>query len=140
VKLPALLEKKSGSTKIKITAIPIRAPRFRVEDLSGLPVGNQEARLEALAEGAVDWRGDFVRLVVSSLMDGKLVERVREALGARAFQAVVLRAARAEQRADVHAGLDRAELLRRYVAARPPEGLDAKAVLAAGVRLAGNGA
>jgi DNA repair exonuclease SbcCD nuclease subunit len=116
-----------------VEPIPIQAPRFIVEDLSGNKGKNAALERELIA----DWRGHFVRLIVGPWADPALLERVREASGARTFEVIVKRAERAtERRADLHAAMSQRELLSKYVAARPPaEGLDRKALLAAGERL-----
>ena len=117
---------------------PIRAPRFIVTDWSDIQDANRYLTANLSAPGALfdSWRGNFVRLLVSPRVDGKLLEQVREASGARAFQVIVQRESRVEQRVDVHAGLDPGELLSRYVQARPPgDGLDPRAILAAGQKL-----
>ena len=126
-----------------LEVVPVRAPRFRVIDFTGwrsnsilkdFCAGKRFEGLPVIAEVA----GDFVRLIVGPWADGKLLERVREASGARDFQVVTRRESSVERRAEIHAGMSQDQILSSYLAARPPQdGLDPKAVLAAGKRLAG---
>jgi DNA repair exonuclease SbcCD nuclease subunit len=123
-----------------IEPILITAPRFRVVDATTLTAKALEGMLYRghSTEFAGDWTGDFVRMLVGPRVDGEVLERIREASKARAFQVVIQREARTERRAEVHAAMSHGELLEKYVKARPPEdGLSAKAVLEAGRRLLG---
>jgi DNA repair exonuclease SbcCD nuclease subunit len=110
-----------------VERLPVKAPRFVVADW---------AYIQNLA--GKGWaNGDFVRVLVPVGTSPKAVERLRDLSGARHFEAVPVGVkSKAEQRAsEVHAGLPRKEMLARYVAARPIEGLDPKALLGAGLRL-----
>lgn len=117
---------------LKVTPLPVAAPRFRLEDWTAV-------RGSVRGDQVGDWRGDFVRVLISSQTDPKLVERVREASGARVWQTVVRPEPPEERPRDqataMHAGLSKAELLGRYVTRHPPADLPADAVLKAGLQL-----
>jgi hypothetical protein len=133
-----------------VEPLPVQAPRFVVADWTGAAtsltggVNGLAERFIAVHAGqegteqASPWIGDFVRLIVGPQAKPDLLERLREVSGARAFQVVVQREARAERRAEVHAGMGVSTLLRSYVETRPPDGLSKSAVLAAGMRLVGD--
>ena len=124
----------------EVTPIPVQAPQFIVADWTDdrVQINRRLAVCAGTPEVTDEWRGHFVRLLLPPDADPKLVERLREASGARTFQAIVQRTAASAQRVpSLHGGLSAGQLVEEYVRARPPEDLDQKVVVAAGKRLLG---
>lgn len=115
---------------------PLRAPRYREVTWPNLKFDT----IDALVQQAREWEGDFVRILAGDWVERgaarDVVEKIRRTANARFFR--VLPIPRDEPaplaEADLHAGLDPEEMLRRYLAARPCE-VDDPQVLAAGLKL-----
>lgn len=125
-----------------VEQIPVQAPRFRIIDITPWPAQDVAAlsmgkRMGKERTCVGDWPGDFVRVLANGHLTESMATRMRDVSSARSFQVIrVQEEDRTEQRVkEYHAGLPVGELIARYVAARPPDGLDAEAVVAAGKRL-----
>jgi DNA repair exonuclease SbcCD nuclease subunit len=119
---------------------PISGPEFIVADWTEATSDAFEASFEKLAKG---WQGNFVKLILapwgSERSIQSLLKNVKERFGIRSFQCIVQRPVTVETRSAVHAAMDKPQLLREFMTARPPEdGLDREAMLTAGIRLMGD--
>lgn len=108
--------------------IEIKAPRFRSFDWT--TPGDVEEN--------INWEGDFVRLIISPDFDKGWLESIRKRCGARWLKVILRKNSTngAKKRSDIHAGMNRDQLLGEYVKARPPVS-DAAMTLAAGKKLMG---
>jgi len=107
------------------------APRFRHVELVE---GRLEEFLDQQEEG--EYERDFLRIVYSGLTCSAL-DHLRD-IKCRSFQLIFRRPVPIESRVEIHAGMNRLEMLTRYVDARAlPEGADKTRALDAGMRLLG---
>lgn len=114
----------------EVRLVPLRSPRYVHLDVS------TEADLEAFMARRKEYAGDFVRVVYSG--PGSMVLGAARQIGEefRSYQITVRRPDKSTRRADVHAGMSTPDMLKNYVAARPPaEGMNAAMTLEAGLRL-----
>jgi len=110
----------------------LKSPRYHHLELD-------EDGLRTFAETSVRqaYAGGFVRVVYA----GKPCAALDAARGMgdtgefRSFQLVIRRVERSTARAEMHAGMPMGEILRNYVAARPPANLDPARTLEALMRL-----
>lgn len=125
-----LLVEVGKGPELKVTPIPVKAPRFRVVDLTGSDKPSPQT--------VRSWAGDFVRVFVGPQWGRQSIEALRKSADARWFEVVVRRPPKpAETRAEIHAGLSRRELLVRYMHARTPEIMDPPTLLNVGLKLSG---
>lgn len=118
-----------------VVPIPIKAPRFRIMDLTEIDKNKIKGELDKMEK----WQGDFIRMIVGPEFSQKTLAELKKVLGARWFEIVVRRKPSTETRADIHAGLTRREIIYRYVKARPPVEpvTDAARLLTVGLKLGG---
>ncbi len=110
-----------------VELVKTKAPRFRVFDL----IDHKPPDLNVLR----DCKGDFARVLVGPRADMKMVEELREASGARWFQAIVRRESDVEKRSEIHAGMTRQKMIEEYVEVRPLEGFEKGKLVAVGMNL-----
>jgi hypothetical protein len=117
----------------EVTLHVFEAPRFRHFEIA------TDHDLEAFVKNREQYRGDFVRVVYSG--PPSMVVKAAENLGDqfRSFQFIARRVQKTVKRAEIHAGMPVPEIIRNYVAAHPPQGLDPDRTLEAMVRLSVNG-
>lgn len=111
--------------------IPIQAPKFRVVDWTK----DQPARAP---KEIAEWKGDFVKLLLEKDLNPLVLEKIKEASGARWFKAYVQKAEKKmETRSEVHAGMSVQEMLNEYMRVRPLEKIQSpeKVVLNVGLKL-----
>lgn len=127
--------------KQELSFFPLSGPEFIVSDWTEMEQDAFELFLKGSAEK--DWARNFVKLILppwgSEQSVQSLLKNIKERFGIRSFQCIVQRAVTVETRSAVHAGMDKPQLLREFMVARPPEdGLDREAMLTAGIRLMGD--
>jgi hypothetical protein len=111
---------------------PLRSPRYHHLELD-------EDGLRTFVETSVRqaYAGGFVRVVYTgkpcAALDAARV--LGDSNEFRSFQVITRRAERSVARAELHAGMPMGEILRNYIAARPPANLDPARALEALTRL-----
>ncbi len=104
----------------KVEKISIKAPRFRAVDWSGLSV--EEVRGEVDKGTHKTWEGDFVKLIVTPVVDSKIIENIMERSKARWYSVTLRKKEKTpEARSELHAGMKPQELLQGYINVRPPD-------------------
>lgn len=109
---------------------PFASPRFRYVELPDREAA--DVFVSAASEGR--YANDFVRVVYSGPSKGRPDFDDDDF---RTLEVIVRKDRVVEKRADIHAGLPVSEILARYVASRPPHGVESLRAIEAGLRLAG---
>jgi DNA repair exonuclease SbcCD nuclease subunit len=120
-------------SKRPVDVIPIKAPRFRIIDLTSLSLQDAESKLEH----ALNWEGDFVKLLAGPEIPSVLVEEFRRKSNARWFKEFTVRnKPDAETRSAIHAGMSQEQVIDEYLRVRPPDSaVDNSMLRLAGLKL-----